>query len=63
MKEGYGKGGSLCGNYARGPGVRDFYWGNLKDLETVISPYRSPVGELERGSFTADPEILSKTGI
>ena len=45
MKGGYGKGGSLCGNFARGPGVRDFYWGNLKDLETVVSPYRGPGGE------------------
>jgi len=42
--------------------VRDFYWGNLKDFETVISPYRVPAGELERGSFTADPATLSKTG-
>jgi hypothetical protein len=40
--------------------VRDFYLGNLKDLETVISPYRGPLGKLE-GAFTADPEILNKT--
>jgi hypothetical protein len=32
MKEDYGKGGSPCGNFARGPGVRDFYWGNLKNV-------------------------------
>jgi hypothetical protein len=55
MKEGYGKGASFCGNFARGSGVRDFYWGNLKDLETVISPYRGPFGETGRGLVYRGP--------
>jgi hypothetical protein len=55
MKEGDGKGAAPCGNFARGPEVRDFYWGNLKNLETVISPYRDPVGETRRGLVYRGP--------